>query len=308
MDNDLLIALDWGTSSLRAYLLGADGRVLDQREAAAGIMHVAAGAYRDTFESVCGDWLARHPEVAAIASGMIGSRQGWREAAYAQTPAGFAELSSRLLRIDADAGRAFAIVPGVSCVLPCGTHDVMRGEETQVFGALDPAEPDATIVLPGTHSKWVDVRAARITAFRTYMTGELFAVLAGHSILGRLFPADASAGEDTGRAFDEGLTRALDDPAGLSSLLFSVRAEGLFATYDAAELPAYLSGLLIGAEIGHARSAHALHTGPVIVVGSRALQTRYLRALAQAGITARAGASDAATVGLARIAREAGLR
>ncbi len=308
-----LIGLDWGTSSLRAYLFGADGSVLARREAAAGIQAITDGGFRQAFESLCADWLQQTPGLPVIACGMIGSRQGWREAQYAPTPAGFAELASAMLAIDDAAGRRFQIVPGVCTVGASGTHDVIRGEETQVVGALSRlGMQQATIVLPGTHSKWVRVRDGRIAEFRTYMTGELFAVLARHSILGRLFiepeGRNTPPGED--RAFLDGLTRASADPGGLTSLLFSVRAEGLFARYDGQALPAYLSGLLIGAEIAHARANRADapdRDDPTLLVGADALVERYAVALRLAGIEARSVPDAPVAEGLLALARSAGL-
>ena len=330
-----LIGLDWGTSSLRAYLFDGRGHVLAQRRAAQGILSVAPGGFRETFHAICHGWLD-DATLPVIACGMVGSRQGWQEAPYAAAPAGFAALSRQLLRIDAAAGRPFAIVPGVSLLRADGTHDVMRGEETQVFGALEAdaarAPAQATDwVLPGTHSKWVQVRAGEIVAFRTYLTGELYAVLSEHSILGRLFArgagpdaAQASHGSeasaashgaqapdaaDVSDAFRDGVARAAADPAGLSALLFSVRAEGLFGRYDAQALPDYLSGLLIGAEIAHARPVRAggQDGGAVRVIGTDGLAVRYRAALAALGLAACDTVAEPAAAGLFQIARTAGL-
>ena len=326
-----LIGLDWGTSSLRAYLFDADGRVLAQRRTSQGVLSVAPGGFLDAFHAIGRGWLDDRA-LPVIASGMIGSRQGWREAPYALAPAGFDALSRQLLRIDATAGRPFAIVPGVSIVRPDGTHDVMRGEETQVFGALDDDRAGtractADLILPGTHSKWVQVRDGQIVAFRTYLTGELYAVLSAHSILGRLFVHSADTAEpapsrDTvsdragsahrATAFRDGVARAAADPAGLSALLFSVRAEGLFGTYDGAALPDYLSGLLIGAEIAHARLGLVRAPGAgdpmaVRVIGADPLAARYRTALDQLGIITRDVGATPAASGLFRIARAAGL-
>ncbi len=309
-----LIGLDWGTSSLRAYLFDGRGHVLAQRRTAQGILSVAAGGFRDTFHAICHGWLD-DATLPVIACGMVGSRQGWQEAPYAAAPAGFAALSRQLLRIDAAAGRPFAIVPGVSLLRADGTHDVMRGEETQVFGALDAdaarAPAQATDwVLPGTHSKWVQVRADEIVAFRTYLTGELYAVLSEHSILGRLFARGAGPdAADPSDAFRDGVARAAADPAGLSALLFSVRAEGLFGRYDAQALPDYLSGLLIGAEIAHARPVRAggQDGGAVRVIGTDGLAVRYRAALAALGLAACDTVAEPAAAGLFRIAQTAGL-
>ncbi len=337
-----LIGLDWGTSSLRAYRFAADGSVLERRERALGIASIRNEAFRAAFESTCGDWLRDAPGVAVLACGMIGSRQGWREAPYLPTPAGFDEVATRLLRIDELAGRRFAIVPGVRTENDTGTHDVMRGEETQVFGAQAGAEPAAArsasangnrpatrgsrhpvagrFVLPGTHSKWVRVREGRIASFRTYLTGEMFAVLSAHSILGRLFPAigqGASAsvddvhGNGAARAgFDLGVRRAASDPAGLTALLFSVRSEGLFAALAPEALAPYLSGLLIGAELAHALGRERASTPAgeaVSIIASQSLAARYQRALDLLGQRAVLVAGEPSARGLVSIARAAGL-
>jgi 2-dehydro-3-deoxygalactonokinase len=340
MDARAAIGLDWGTSSLRAYLFDRSGRVVDRREEARGIQSIVDGRFREAFESLCAEWLTDGAGLPVIACGMIGSRQGWHEAPYLPTPAGFAELAANLASIDGIAGRRFRIIPGVSTVSPEGTHDVIRGEETQVFGALASlGVDDAIVVLPGTHSKWVRVRDRRIVAFRTYMTGELYAVLARHSILGRLFPpADAQnahGADDT--AFKDGLERAAADPGGITALLFSVRAEGLFERYRAPALPAYLSGLLIGAEVAHASAglaggdrfsgSIAAGTAPdsddigtdarpgahddarplIAIAGSEELVRRYSIALAHGGLDAVPVPGVPAADGLFAIARAAGL-
>jgi 2-dehydro-3-deoxygalactonokinase len=332
MDACAAIGLDWGTTSLRAYLFDARGQVLERREAPCGVQAIRDGRFREPFEALCSQWLAGEPGLPVIACGMIGSRQGWREAPYAPTPAGFAELAAAVVPIDGLAGRKFRIIPGVSTVNRAsplsddsGTHDVIRGEETQVFGALSSlGAADALIVLPGTHSKWVRVRERRIVAFRTYMTGELYAVLARHSILGRLFapeqapeqaperaPERAQRGQDAAApAFADGLARAAADPAGITALLFSVRAEALFDRYRPEALPAYLSGLLIGTEIAHAAASFAAPEGKaplVAIVGSDELVRRYSIALAHAGLDATPVPGVPAADGLFALARAAGL-
>jgi 2-dehydro-3-deoxygalactonokinase len=244
-----------------------------------------------------------------IASGMVGSRQGWREAPYVECPAGFDELAAGLLRIDTVAGRPFAIVPGVRSARGAAPPDVMRGEETQVFGALGAGADDATLVLPGTHSKWVRVSGRRISGFRTYLTGELYAVLSAHSILGRLFP-ETGPHRWAEHAFAQGLDRACAEPAGLTGLLFSVRAEGLLGGLPADALPSYLSGLLIGAELAHACGgvAAAEHARrPVTIVGAPELARRYAFALARLGVPAGIAADEPAATGLHAVALAGGL-
>ena len=253
----VLIGLDWGTTSLRACLFDAQGTELQRRQAAQGILAVPEGGFRVTFEALCADWLGSHPDLPVVACGMVGSRQGWREAPYVHTPAGFEEIAGRLCSLDDLAGRVFRVIPGVQASSQMGAADVMRGEETQVFGALaagslllaaDAAHRDGLFVLPGTHSKWVEVRGHRIVALRTYLTGETYAVLRSHSILGRLCadpaPDDADAQEHARAAFDIGVQQGHAQPGALLHLLFMVRTEGLFERFTATQLPAYLSGLM----------------------------------------------------------------
>jgi len=189
-----LIAIDWGTSSLRGARLSASGQVLELREFPRGILTVPPGQFEAVFNKLFGDWM-QTPGALCLISGMAGSRQGWQEAPYCPCPAGFAELGQHLLWLQP--GR-IALVPGLSCVGtdPLNTPDVMRGEEVQIFGALQMTGRDsATLVLPGTHSKWVQVQGGRVTQFQTFMTGEVFALMSQHSILGKTM--------DLQGAFDE---------------------------------------------------------------------------------------------------------
>ena len=315
----VLIGLDWGTTSLRAYLFDAYGTELQRLQASQGILAVPEGRFREAFEGLCAPWLAADPSLPVIASGMIGSRQGWREAPYAHAPAGFEEIASRLSRLDDAAGRVFRLVPGVQASTQMGATDVMRGEETQVFGALaarslllpaDAAHRDGLFVLPGTHSKWVEVRDHRIVALRTYLTGETFAVLRNHSILGRLCadPAadDAEAQLQARAAYDIGVQQGHAQPGALLHLLFMVRTEGLFERFSASQLPAYLSGLLIGAEIADAWAWCGDELQPALV-GSTELASRYARALHTLGLPASIVSEECTAEGLFAIAVHAGL-
>jgi len=292
-----LVALDWGTSALRAWLLGDAGAVLAKKSAPLGILKVPNSDFAAVFREVCGDWLAQ--SLPAIASGMIGSRQGWVEAPYAACPAGFESFARGLAWAEAGATR-LAIVPGVSCVDASGVPDVMRGEETQVFGALDGA--DGACVLPGTHSKWVTVFSGRIEAFATYMTGELFAVMREHSILGRLMSVDGAHAPD---AFRRGWETSLAGDGALLHRLFGTRTLGLFDRLAPEAAPSYLSGLLIGDEVRAAACRHAGST--VTVIGDPVLCERYREVLAAGGVGARIAPPDAARIGLWRIAMESGL-
>ena len=292
-----LIALDWGTTSLRAYLLDAAGNILERRTGGPGIMKVEHGAFEAALEAFCGDWIAAHPQAQLIASGMIGSKQGWREAPYCPCPASAADLAAHTINVPLAQGRLLTIVPGVSCVdAASGVPDVMRGEETQVFGAL-PATGRHVAVLPGTHSKWVWVEDGAIVSFASFMTGEVYAALTGHTILGRLMKLDAPHDEG---AFARGVAYGLEAPQQLLHRIFSARTLGLFGALSEAALPSYLSGLLIGSEVGAALDMHT-STGKVTLLAGAELATLYARALTLAGVEAFVGPADCIVRGIRHI-------
>ena len=289
-----LVAIDWGTSSLRGARLGDDGSVLEERSFARGILTVPAGGFAAVFDALFGDWMQAPDELALIA-GMAGSRQGWTEAPYCACPAGLTEVAAQLAWVVP--GR-IAIVPGLSCE-HSGAPDVMRGEETQIFGALRLLGIDrGTLLLPGTHSKWAQVAGGRIHEFATAMTGEFYALLRQHSILARTLPAEDGAFD--GAAFDAGVGHALRSP-GLLQSAFSARTLALFERQPEAQRPSYLSGLVIGEEL---RARAPASVDPVIVIGAEALTQRYARALAALGVPTVAIGAPAAWRGLYEIAQK----
>ena len=299
MSPDRLIALDWGTSNLRASLLDADGAVLETRAAASGVMAVPERRFADALTSLCGDWLELRPRAACIASGMIGSRQGWLEAPYVDCPAGLADAATRLATVPFADGRALHIVPGLRSVDDAGVADVMRGEETQLWGADLP--DGSCCVLPGTHSKWAWLGdGGRIVDFQTHMTGEVYALLTRHSILGRLMAFDAPF---AGAAFDDGVQLGMRRHAQLLHALFAARTAGLMDRYAPGELPDFLSGMLIGAEVASTRA----RAEAVVLLGDDALCERYARALGLAGVSVARAAREATTRGQWRLAQAAGL-
>lgn len=294
------IALDWGTTNLRAFLLDPAGGILEQREKPWGILSLPAAADAGGFDlaldGIAGDWLGAWPQAPLIASGMVGSAQGWREAPYVDCPAGAADLAARLATVTTAAGRKLMLVPGLLSNQPDSLPDVIRGEETQVVGALA-TMPDAAgagcFVLPGTHSKWVLVKDGRIVHFATYMTGELYATLTQHSILGRLMKAPAAGGEQSGAAaaaFLQAANLARESgPGDLMRHLFTARSMNLAGRLPVVVLADYLSGLLIGHEIVSASAWLARHIGrdaPLALIGEAKLLARYRAALPAFGLTA----------------------
>jgi 2-dehydro-3-deoxygalactonokinase len=288
-----LLAIDWGTSSLRGAWLGARGQAVEERTFARGILTVAPGEFGAVFERCFGDWMQR-PAALCLMSGMVGSKQGWLEAPYCACPAGFEEVAANLAWVEP--GRV-AIVPGLVCDHD-GIPDVMRGEETQVFGALQLLGlHDAVLVLPGTHSKWVTVQAGRIQSFATFMTGEFFALLRQHSILSRTLPT----GDDVfdPEAFNQGVALALRGTS-LLHAAFSTRTLSLFDRLPAAALPSYLSGLVIGEEL---RAQTWPANTNVVIIGAEALTQRYQNALALRDLPAQRLGAEATWAGLWAIAQ-----
>jgi 2-dehydro-3-deoxygalactonokinase len=297
-----LIALDWGTTSLRGWLVAGDGAVLDQLAQPLGILAVKDGDFAGAFAATAGAWRRGNPGLPAVASGMIGSRQGWREAPYVACPASADAIARGLATIDGGDGGTLAIVPGLSCEAQ-GVPDVMRGEETQILGALEAETGRALFVLPGTHSKWALVEDGRVARFASFMTGEVFAVLSRHSILGRLMEGEAI----DEAAFARGLAAGAraGTPGSLLHRVFAARTLGLFAREAPTALRGYLSGLLIGAEVAEGLAWSG--GGAPTIIGEPALAALYAQALAAAGETARIGPPDAALRGLRRIAAAAGM-
>jgi len=298
-----MIAVDWGTSSLRAYRLDAQGAVLEQRRADQGIL-ACEGNFAAVLAAQVEGW--NDPDI--VLSGMIGSRNGWIEMPYLDCPAGIAELAAGLQRMETAefAGRALWFVPGMASGSDQETTDVMRGEETQLCGLLDTmGQGTHMICLPGTHSKWATVRDGRIVSFATAMTGEVYAVLRQHSILGRLMNDDASRFD--AYAFDAGLRRSAQS-GGLLHHLFGVRTAGLFQRFTETALPSYLSGLLIGHEV-HATEllTRAPRPAQVHLIGSDRLLSAYAHALLALGIGVQRHTEQLAALGMYRIARARGL-
>jgi 2-dehydro-3-deoxygalactonokinase len=292
-----LVAVDWGTSSLRVARIGGDGAVLEERASERGILTVPAGAFPELLRETCGDWL-HQPEALCLVSGMAGSRQGWQEAPYCTCPAGFADVARALAWIEPD---RIALVPGLSFEF-LGTPDALRGEEVQVFGAMDLLRMDEGVfVLPGTHCKWVRAWEGRVQSFATFMSGEFYALLRQHSILARTMPAEDGPIDEA--AFLRGVHHAQQARSLLHSA-FSARTLALFERLPTAALPSYLSGLVIGEEL----RARALHGLEVVLIGAPALTERYAMALATLGCASRSLGSEATWRGhwaLARTLRKA---
>lgn len=288
-----LVAVDWGTTSLRAALLQA-GQVVVERESVQGILAVPAGGFPQVLQALCGDWLAL-PQALCLISGMAGSAQGWALAPYCPCPAGFADIAQHLHWLEP--GR-IALVPGLSCE-HAHAPDVMRGEEVQIMGALAlSGRRSARMVLPGTHSKWVQVEDAQVRSFQTFMTGEVFAALRSHTILARTLPEATASADLDETAFSQAVAQSLQ-AGNLLHQVFGTRTLALMNRASPQALLSHLSGLLIGEEL----RALAFEKGEeVLIIGSPALQQRYQLALAVCQVQSQCWGAQATWHGLQAIA------
>ncbi|MCR5876124.1 2-dehydro-3-deoxygalactonokinase [Phenylobacterium sp. J426] len=287
-----VLACDWGTTNLRAWTLDAAGKVVGDRDfPGLGVSKLDPGEAEARFRDEVRPALAADG-LPAILCGMVGSNLGWTLAPYADAPAGLDDLAQRLKAVEGPDW--IRIVPGVRCGGFNGQGDVMRGEETQVFGwlAADRArcEGRRLVCHPGTHAKWMLVEDGRLTRFVTAMTGELFAVLKTHSVLKSEAPADDMA------AFDAG-TAAAGEGDGLAARLFTARARVVGEGRPAEETPSYLSGLLIGAEVASLPGLLGCRGDePVSLLGDPQLCGLYARALAARGVSADVHDGEAAAI------------
>lgn len=290
------VAADWGTSNLRIWAIAPDGSAHPVAESGHGMSRLAPGEYAGVLNDICST-LAREDgqPIDVVICGMAGARQGWLEAPYVEAPTPLGLLGAHSVRPPGAGPRLRpSILPGI-CIRTPGSEDVMRGEETQLLGlsALRPGF-SGTVILPGTHSKWARMEGDTLTHFSTAMTGDLFHAMAGHTVLSlSLASADEVAMAPEGIA--AGLTDGLESPHRLTAMLFRVRAASLLSGRDAAWCRGYLSGLLVGAEVGgHLDWIAAQNVVPVL--GSPHLTPIYLQALALAGIAGEAVDGAGATI------------
>jgi 2-dehydro-3-deoxygalactonokinase len=295
MADAAVAAVDWGTTRMRVWLLDAGGAVLAERRSDEGLLSVAdAGGFEAVLERHL-DELGAAKDLPVITCGMVGARQGWIEAPYVTLPAKIDAVLSGAIKVPG-IWRDVRIVPGAALKLQM-RPDVMRGEETQLAGAAAKfADGSALVCLPGTHSKWALVRDGVLTDFSTWMTGELFSVIAAHSILSRSVAKDTSVDPES-EAFATWVGRALASPQDITTKLFKIRAGGLLFGMGEEDSTAALSGLLMGAEIASAKRQYGV--GDVLLVASGPLALLYGMALSIAGYTVtRIDADQAVRAGL----------
>jgi 2-dehydro-3-deoxygalactonokinase len=289
------VAVDWGTSSFRGWLMSAKGEAIAESRSGEGMLHCAASG----FAPVLRHHLARlgAPDgIPVLICGMAGARQGWREAPYLKTPTRLEALHEGAIRVDAPGD--VRILPGIAQAR-ADRPDVMRGEETQLLGVT---EPDFTglVCIPGTHSKWIRIEQGHVVEFSTYMTGELFSVISHHSILSHAVEPDGASPADN-VPFREGLAAARTAPSGLSASLFRLRAAQLLGFEQRADGAARLSGLLIGTEIADVRHQYGVRA--LRLIGAGSLGRLYEAALKAQGFDVTVvDAEEASRLGLGKAA------
>ena len=274
MTHPTLIAGDWGTTQLRLYLCGGEQVIATKTGRGIGALQRSAA---EEFEAAANEWLATETIEHIVLAGMVGSRNGWLETPYVSCPASLDDVRAAFGTLT-HRGKQIAIVPGLSCTSPLGSPDVMRGEETQLFGALQLRESLRSgrhvIALPGTHSKWAAVEDSHVVNFQTALTGELFALLRSHSTLLKA-GATTSSAVDT-NSFEAGVQASKS--AALVQQLFQVRSRQLVEGWSADRASSFLSGLLIGSDVDSA--VRSLAPAHVTLICEPSLADLYSRALA----------------------------
>jgi len=290
-DKLALVAVDWGTSNLRVWLLDAPGNVLGIRESEKGMGTLAQSEFEPALLDLIDGDLPTDRVTPVMCCGMVGSRQGWKEAGYMTVPCE-APGGAKATRVDVQDQRlALWIVPGVKQV---GPDDVMRGEETQVAGFLaQNPDFDGVICLPGTHTKWARISAKEIVSFQTFMTGELFALLSKQSVLRH----SVNTAEFDDDVFRDALSDAMSRPQSIASKLFGLRAAHLVSDQSLSHGKSALSGYLIGMELAGARPYWL--GMDIALIGAPALCDIYKDGLAAQGCFANTySATDMTLAGL----------
>ncbi|WP_077342294.1 2-dehydro-3-deoxygalactonokinase [Pseudocolwellia agarivorans] len=265
------ISVDWGTTNFRAHLIGENGAVIDRIYAEKGFISIAAEGFEQVLVDLLMPWFEKHSQVPVLMAGMVGSKNGWKEVPYVNTPLNIQTLSTGCTLFSLSRGNKVLIIPGVCHNDIHDRQDVMRGEEVQAFGLaakLNLNEFDA--IFPGTHSKHVQWQTNELTSVRTYMTGELYALLSEYSILGRNLVTQTQ--DIDFKVFSSGVMAG--HSMSLSHALFMARTQALFHKVPESLVLSYLSGILIGNEL-----ADLTFTSTVYIVGDNKLSELYVKAL-----------------------------
>ncbi|HWT63539.1 MAG TPA: 2-dehydro-3-deoxygalactonokinase [Ochrobactrum sp.] len=291
---------DWGTTRFRLWTLDMDGNVLDESRGDDGLLHAKEAG----FEAILERHLAQidaPDDLPVVICGMAGSRTGWIEAPYMSLPAGLDGIVAAAVRVPAR--RHVLMLPGVARRND-DAPDVMRGEETKLLGLVHRGTRDAVVVMPGTHAKWVQIADGKLNDYRSFMTGELFALLKEKSVLAGALEG-AEPVDPQSAAFAAGVKSSLETPELISNALFTVRAGWLVHDYKPSDQLARLSGLLIGLEVAGGRTLFG-ELKQVLLLSDGMMGALYASALEIAGINVnRIEADELVRDGLFMAARHA---
>ena len=282
------IAADWGTTHMRAWAIDKKGEVLAYSESNEGMKDLQQNEFEPVLLRLIENWLDNKKITPIMACGMVGARQGWVETPYLKTPCVPIDKTQLTVASTKDPRIQVNLVPGVMQHKPA---DIMRGEETQIAGFIkENPSFDGIVCLPGTHTKWVNVRAGQIENFRTFMTGELFGVISNNTLIKHSIESE---GWDQ-VSFDSGVIKGFDNPGLIASDLFSLRSESIVNDLDSNSARATLSGLLLGVELNGAISYWK--DKKVILIGSELLTNNYQKGLKILGGESHAFSLEAATL------------
>lgn len=302
--NAKMIGLDWGTTSFRAFLIDQDGHVLDQKTNENGILAVPNNDFEGVLISAIKVWLDQHPALPIVASGMITSRNGWLETPYLSLPANINDFANALTPLTLSNDIVIHFITGASYENENGVPDIMRGEETQIIGEIE-ASDNEIFLLPGTHSKWAITQDEKIISFTSFMTGEVYAALKEHTILGALMQECSSLNDD---AFLKGVLMQQKQDISILHQIFTARTLPLFDKLENEDIADYLSGLLIGEEIKSALNQYDVNKKTIIkIIGRGDLSARYARALDAFGLNHKIINDEVTAMGHYKIAKKAGL-
>ena len=296
-----LIAIDWGTTNRRAYLLNHEGIILDSYVDGDGLTNIRDGAYEASLKVLAAPWVAQWGSLPILMSGMIGASTGWLDAGYCLVPVDSEGLSKELVCVSKE--KNIWIVPGVRTTDSSGNPDVIRGEEVQSL-AIGGYSDQLMVVAPGTHSKWIHIQDKSITGFTTFLTGDLFDAVLNHTIISVLNDQAHVMNDD---AFYRGVRAGFSEYQNLMHTLFSARTNVLFKNLLPTEVSDYLSGLLIGGEIGSGLSEVGMTDAVFVLIGASDLTERYKLAFGACEITAEIMNTDTVGKVYSGIARSAGL-
>lgn len=302
--NAKMIGLDWGTTSFRAFLIDQDGHVLDQKTNENGILAVPNNDFEGVLISAIKAWLDQHPALPIVASGMITSRNGWLETPYLSLPANINDFANALTPLTLSNDIVIHFITGASYENENDVPDIMRGEETQIIGEIE-ASDNEIFLLPGTHSKWAITQDEKIISFTSFMTGEVYAALKEHTILGALMKECSSLNDD---AFLKGVLMQQKQDISILHQIFTARTLALFDKLENEDIADYLSGLLIGEEIKSALNQYDANKETIIkIIGRGDLAARYASALGAFGLNYKIINDEVTAMGHYKIAKKAGL-